>query len=271
MTDTAWEQFELDCTEYLNGQFGEYAKFRHTGGADSTVADIQVVTRTGRTFYMDAKCCPAHCGQFVLLPDVAAGEFVYSPGNVAEINEYARQMMEYMNREFEAFKEAGTAGKELKMENGPEIFAGWIMEAYQNKGVRYFITNDYRIFPVEQFRECFDVTAKYRIKRSGSNSVGKRNIPVILEHIHGLGYTLCESREERAKLFVRSEQELHNRRFVLGKNEYMFSKRGGEYEIRRLSNTFHANVIFSITLKAADIEKAPNQGLREEEFIQVLS
>ena len=43
-----------------------------------------------------------------------------------------------------------------------------------------------------------------------------------------------------------SSNYLHNLRFSLGDNEYMFSKREDLYEIRKLSNTYNANVIFSI-------------------------
>ena len=37
-----WEEFEIQCTDYLNNRFGAYARFFHQGGADSTVPDILV-------------------------------------------------------------------------------------------------------------------------------------------------------------------------------------------------------------------------------------
>ena len=37
-----WEEFEIQCTDFLNNRFGAYAKFFHQGGADSTVPDILV-------------------------------------------------------------------------------------------------------------------------------------------------------------------------------------------------------------------------------------
>lgn len=46
--------------------------------------------------------------------------------------------------------------------------------------------------------------------------------------------------------------------------EYMFSQRGSEYEIRKLSNTFNANVIFSIDLKPTI------NGANENRFIAYL-
>lgn len=56
-------------------------------------------------------------------------------------------------------------------------------------------------------------------------------------------------RTDDSKLFVTSTRYIHNTRFIINGTEYMFSERGSEYEIRKLSNTFNANVIFSIDLK----------------------
>ena len=76
-----WLEFEVQCTHYLNKKFGAYAAFEHLGNADSTVPDIQVVTKSGKKFYMDAKLTPAQCGQFVLLPNVARRCFSFSHQN----------------------------------------------------------------------------------------------------------------------------------------------------------------------------------------------
>ena len=88
-------------------------------------------------FYIDVKHCPAQCGQFVLLPNIAAGRFEYSPLNVNRINNSARRIMEYMNEAFDEFREAGTAGKDIDMINGSEIFANWIIQTYKNKGASH--------------------------------------------------------------------------------------------------------------------------------------
>lgn len=170
---TTWENFEIDCTNYLNKKFGKYATFEHQGGADSTVPDILVKTKSGRNFYIEAKHTPAQCGQFVLLPNIETQKYVYSPLNVNRINAYATKIMETMNNDFESFKEAGTSGKDIIMPNGTDIFCNWIIDMYNHKGVTHIITNSYTIFPLEKFSSYFDITAKYRIKRSGSSNVGK--------------------------------------------------------------------------------------------------
>ncbi|MBR1424446.1 hypothetical protein IJ579_02660 [bacterium] len=77
-----WEEFEKQCTDYLNQEFCNFATFKTMGGSDSTVSDILVKTNTNKTFYIDVKHSPAQCGQFVLLPDIKTQKFVYSSRNI---------------------------------------------------------------------------------------------------------------------------------------------------------------------------------------------
>ena len=129
-----WENFENESAEYLRRTFGAYAQFDCKGGSDSTISDIEVLTRSGKHFYIEAKHCPAQCGQFVLLPNVGTRTFEYSRLNATRINAYSAAIMEHMNRYFDEYKEAGTAGRDVDIENGPAIFASWIVQAYKDKG-----------------------------------------------------------------------------------------------------------------------------------------
>lgn len=263
-----WEKFEVNCTDYLNDKFSDYARFEHQGGSDSTTADIKIKTINGQVFYIEAKETPAQCGQFVLLPDIQNQEFTYSDKNISSINVYSREIMRHMNRHFEEFKEAGTSGKDIVMENGEDIFADWIIQYYKDKGVRYFITNNFVILPIDHFRSYFNITAKYRIKRSGSSSPG-RALTVYFSRAFQNGeydeFCITDVFVEGTKLFVKSNTEIHNKRFYHLNYEYMFSKRDDRYELRKLSNTFNANVIFSITAKGY------LPGLTDDEFISSIN
>lgn len=259
-----WEEFEFSCTDYLNSTFGDCATFIHEGGSDSTVPDILVRTNSGRKFYIDVKHCPAQCGQFVLLPNLKTQTFDYSPLNANPINPYAREIMAYMDCYFDEFKEAGTSGKDINMKNGSDIFASWIVYNYKNKGADYFITNGFTIVPIDRFSDYFYVSAKYRIKRSGSGSVGRGNIAGVRRAIESGDYGISSVRIDDTKMFVTSKRNIHNVRFILNGTEFMFSARGYEYEIRKLSNTFNANVIFSIDLKPG------KKGLSRAEFSSLL-
>ncbi len=263
---STWATFEIECTKYLNNRFKSYANFLHQGGSDSTVSDILVETNNGDSFYIDVKHCPAQCGQFVLHPDITSKSFIYGSKNDTRLNIYAQKIIDYMNSDFESFRNAGTAGKEINMPDKDDVFANWVIDKYQNNGTRFFITNNYELLPLGRFKQYFDISAKYRIKRSGSAPVGKSNIHNILSYIQ-TNYPINNFRIDNKKLFITSPDMLHNHRFIFNAYEYMFSSNtsANEYEIRKLSNTYNANVIFSIKLKN-DIT-----GISDAEFISQLS
>ena len=171
--------------------------------------------------------------------------------------------MEYMNESFDEFRNAGTSGKDIIMPEDQDIFSNWIIDTCQKKSVRFFITNNYTILPIQHLKEYFCISAKYRIKRSGSNSVGKNRIPDVKNHLMH-DYLIQDTHIDGDKLFVISHKPYNNERFFLSGYEYMFSLRNHEYEIRKLSNTYNANVIFSIKLKE---EKC---GMSSDEFISAL-
>lgn len=258
-----WEDFEVKCTDYLNTNFGNVAKFYRLGQSDSTVSDIRVITNTGKQFYIEAKLSPAQCGQFVLLPNFSARSFEYSKLNITPINQYSQQIIQYMNQYFDEFAQAGTSGKDIDISNRTEIFANWIIKFYKDKNVKYIITNNYIVLPVDRLPDYFNIKAKYRVKRSGSSSVGKNNISILTDYIIN-NFAIEKIEVDIDKMFVSSPSQLHNKRFVVNEVEYMFSKRGEKFEVRKLSNTFNANVIFSIELKEN------MKGLDFSEFIAIL-
>lgn len=244
---STWQNFEIDATKYLNDTYGNLATFTHEGGTDSTTPDILVELNNGKQFYIEAKCSKAQCGQFVLQPDVVTSTFKYTAKN--PINQYAEKIIDFMNNDFESFKEAGTKGKDIEMD--PSVFVNWITKIYKDKNVKFYITDNFVFVPIDKFAEFFNVTAKYRVKRSGSTDVGKTTLDKVIEHIKTLGVSnsIDEFKKLDKKLFVTANKDIHNLRFIFDGFEYMFSKRDNVYEVRKLSNTFNSNVIFSISLK----------------------
>ena len=260
---SVWKDFEESSVIYLNKTFGDYANFILQGGSDSNKEDILVKRENGKDFYIEAKHSPAQCGQFVLLPNIQKQEFEYSSKNFTTINQYSQRIIDYMNSYFEEFKEAGTAGKTIEFENCENIFVSWILDYYKTKGAKFFITNQNIIFPIEQFSEYFTVSAKYRIKRSGSSAVGNKYINNVEKYIKD-NFPIKYIEKSEDKLFIASNVNLHNKRFIIDGYEFMISARDDKYEIRKLSNTFNANVIFSVHLKDN------KEGISITEFIKIL-
>ena len=68
-------------------------------------------------------------------------------------------------------------------------------------------------------------------------------------------------------MFVQAEQNLSNKQFMIENYVYEFrpvNNCDNKYEIRKLSNTFNANVIFSIELKTN------KDGISIADFIAIL-
>lgn len=246
-----WKIFENNCYEYLKKKYTTFSNitFKQDGGSDSTVPDIAVMKNGEIKYYIETKMSNAQSGQFVLLPDEEKQIFIFSPRNKSKSNSLTDIIIEYMNNDFENFNTAGTAGKSLDIDSS--IFSQWIIEYYAKKNVKYFMTEglDYIVFPIQQFGKYFDITAKYRIKKSGSSEPAKKDIPTILEILEQK-YEITKSRIQGKKLFVLGNENISKVKFERGKYTYsLVPKSENEFEVRKLSNTYNMNVIFSISLK----------------------
>mgnify|MGYP000735012530 CR=1 FL=1 len=168
---------------------------------DSTVPDILVESNNGSTFYVEAKHSPAQSGQFVLLPNILTKEFDYSCKNTTSSDKFSNQIINYMNHFFEKYKEAGTKGIEINFPNCENVFFDWIIHKYRSSGVKYIITNGYNIIKLENIPMFFNVSATYRVKRSGSSSVGKKKLSTIQHYIEN-NYSISNIYSESDKLYA---------------------------------------------------------------------
>lgn len=244
------EEFEIECYDYLKERYkNRNVTFSRSGGMDSTISDIAVIKNGNIQYYIEAKMSAAQSGQFVLLPDEDTQSFIFSPRNHSEPNVMTDVIIDYMNQDFERFNNAGTAGEALNI--NPKIFTNWIAQHYENRNVQFFMSrkNTFAIFPIRKFADYFDVTAKYRIKKSGSSEPAKKDI-ILVENEIRKEYSNAVFTKNGKKLFVTMKGNVIKDRFNLGNYTYYFSIQSpGLYEIRKLSNTYNMNVIFSVVLK----------------------
>lgn len=248
-----WEDFEVKATSFLQEKYGEFADFIHLGGSDFKHSDIYVRPKTGHDFYIEVKHCPAQSGQFVVSPNEDSFEF--SLKNFSVVNDEVKKILSFMNENYEDFKSVRTQNKSLDFKGAKKVFESWAINFYKAKRVKFFISNNFLIFPLESFKRYFDISAMYRIKKSGSATAGKRLAEPLKKHIRN-EFEIDEFIKDGTKLFVSTAKNLENLKFALENTEFMFSKRGELYELRKLSKTFNANVIFTVTLKTAVQKKS---------------
>lgn len=247
-----WKKFELDCTEYLNEKYGN--NFIHLGFSNSTISDIKYENKT-KKFYIEVKMPLAQSGQFVLLPDYDKKKFIFSKRNKTKQNENVNFIIKYMNDNFEKYASVGTAGKNIEINQ--KIFSSWIKNKYKKNKVKFLITksSNYIIFPIEKYEKYFYITAKYRIKKSGSSKVPKNEWNKIIERLNFININFVLTEDFK----IKSNENLNKMKFIVENSEYMLSNYKDDiYVIRKLSNTRNANVIFKIQL----LKDQDNEDLR---------
>ncbi len=245
------EQFESEALKYLKNTYSNNCidyKLRNT--ADSTMSDIEVYLNGSLSFFIEVKDSSAQSGQFVLLADEEKKKFVFSPRNKSTANEITELMVAYMNNDFDRFYSAGTSGASLDIDN--TIFSSWIKNYYKAKKVSFVISRlnkSFVILPLEKIDEYFDISAKYRIKKSGSSSPSQKYIQDIKKAFRKL-YPSIQYKCENKKLYASIAEKLTVEKLFLDKYYYLLAKKDdGSYEIRQLSNTNNMNVIFSLKIK----------------------
>ena len=256
----SWRTFEEECTAYLNEKYG--IKFEQQGESDSTVSDI-LYRGKDKDFYVEAKMPNAQCGQFVLLPDLKNSVFKYSAKNKISENKYTRMIVDFMDSNFDKFYNSGTAGLDINMPKS--VFYNWIINYYKEKGAEFFITKDrgkFLIFPVDQFHKYFDVTAKYREKKSGSSGLNNSNKS---DFEYAMGIEGIDFRFNG--LDIISDSHLDGIKVSGNKYDYLVRGNGRNYKVRKLSNTRNANVIFSIELIDYDVEQQKRDVIQFENAI----
>lgn len=259
------EQFELDSLEYLITNYRKDGiEFLHHDTTDSTRSDIEVIINGRSAFFIEAKYTTAQSGQFVLLPDDTSKTFLFSRRNKSLPNVMTELMIAYMNQNYDRFNAAGTSGEALNID--PDIFTQWIIDHYRKKKVKYVISKRKHmiICPIEKFGEYFEVSAKFRIKKSGSTEPSGKYVDAVisaLKNKFGITDVYKQTVKGKKKLFANAPANLSKVRFELGKYTYYLSPQidVGHFEVKQLSNTRNKNVIFTINVKqeqlTSDLEK----------------
>lgn len=257
-----WQICEAECLKYLQSKYSKAEfMFEAEGGSDSTKSDILFKKFGAVAFYIESKMTQAQCGQFVAFPNLDSKSFTYSRANAYPENMYSQLILEKMGEDFERYKNPGTDGIELLMDKS--IFYSWIGEFYREKNVKYFIIekdvgnnnmnpSNFIIFPIEHFQHYFNVSAKYRRKKSGSTNPTENDFTEITKAAKSEGFTISEFYSKDGKhLLVRMDAAPGTYKIIGEKHTFQFkniSVSGKEFVVTRLSNTNNPNVIFSIGL-----------------------
>lgn len=255
-----WQICETECLAYLQSKYSiEGYDFEAEGGSNSTKSDILFKKFGAVVFYIETKMSKAQCGQFVAFPNPKLKSFDYSEANAYPENIYSELILEKMSEDFDRYKNPGSDGIELLMDNS--IFYSWIGEFYKEKKVKYFIIEkdvgnnnmnptNFVIFPIEHFQHYVNVSAKYRRKRSGSTNPTEHDYDEITKVAKDRGFSITEFYSNDGKhLLVRMNATPRTYKIIGEKYTFQFKNtKDNEFIVTRLSNTNNPNIIFSIGL-----------------------
>lgn len=264
-----WDSFEQYCVDYLNERFGEF--FSRQGGADSTCSDI-VFDNQRINFAIECKKPHAQSGQFVLFPNKETKTFEFSSKNKTAKNITGTdEIINFLNSNFDEFCNPGTSGVDVDLDN--KIFENWIISMYRKKGVKYVVTSSDRdtydniiVFPLEHIGKYFDISCKYRIKKSGSSALNRTSYEDLCSMLEREGINFSQS----SNFQILTEERLNTEIYTSPLRSYKFNLNEAEprftYKIRSLSNTRNANIIFSLALKTG-VQQDPNVIDELEQYI----
>ena len=253
----ASEQFEKECTEYLNKKYGgKGLSFINKGGSDSNAPDI-IIQREGTTINnIEVKMDGAQCSQFVLKPDEASKKFIYSSKNKPpKPSNSSLAIMKEMEKDFDKHKTPSPT--ELGFPKA--LYRNRIVDYYVNyKSSLFFMTKDsssgkYIIFPTENISEYFDITACFRYKPSGSHNPKEDETARSIALIEKDGLRVKGQRKVKKDAKVYTDLLIEGARKDVIKIEEPFRLQirkveGNYFRLTILSDTNNPNVIFTIKL-----------------------
>lgn len=253
----SWKNYEDESYIYLTKKYGKYAEFIKKGGSDSTVSDILVKTKKD-SFYIEIKSPKAQSGEFVLLINKKEKKFYFSDKNKSIKNDITNAIIKYMNENWDKYKNVNKTGLDINMNNN--LFADWITKYYKSKNVKYFISgniNDFKLIPIDNFAESFNISANYRRKRSGTRQLPQKYKEEVNSYFKNI-FNTTDIFKIKNHYYLHETESLNKKLNSDGNYFYnvngiestlYLTKYNNKYRVSVRSNTNNPNIIFKIELK----------------------
>lgn len=257
-----WSSFEEKCTDFLNTKYSSSSLFfKHVGGSNSNISDIQIIKDNCIKCYIEAKMDIAQSGQFVLLKNPEDSAFIYSTRNKTSITPSSQAIMDYINENYSNYKDVNTSAIGISLPS--YIFTDWIIQHYLDKGALFIITaspsGELIVFKTEDFGRYFNIKANFRRKKSGSSNLPTSHFKTVSNYLSnilsnnniGCNFSTSTSGSKKYYINLHISQSFDKYQFTINDISYQLSSKQDStynnlYEIRKLGSTNNPNVIFSI-------------------------
>lgn len=259
-----WKKLEIEIANYLKVLLNHDYLVENFGGADSFKPDIIVTQKkTNLKTFIEVKSINSQCGQFVVLNQ--NNRFVFSEDNKTP-ESISNKIISYMNKNLRIFLNASTKGIDIDLSK--EILYSWVKNYFLFKKLDLIATKIGKkiiFFNPNEIEKYFDISACYRVKRSGSRDVPRNfdyeSLKNILENYIKLNnihseFIKIQREGTKTRLYSSNLNQLNHVKLDVGIYKIYINYTTGEKfaSVKVLSNTENKNVIFSIKIKN-DISK----------------
>jgi len=255
-----WEIFEKSASEFLEKHMNDKdIEFKVVGGSDSTIPDINVYKNKQYITTIEAKFIPSQSGQIVVIDNQTS--FSFSQESVNKFSKYTEIIIKHLNDNFSKYK--SYSSKSIKLDIDKSILFNWVKTNYDNKGAKWIVSSkkfdnltkeDLLFIPLNEMDNYFDISASFRIKRSGSGSVPLSSQDNVIKLIDKkFGNITYETKIIDKKLYILTESSISKTH--LEEKFFISTLKNSKYEVRKLNGTENPNpnVVFELKLKK-DIE-----------------
>lgn len=242
-----WEIFEKEAYNYLKEKiYIPGVDLIYEGKNDSSKPDIRVKKQNKTIFFIEEKLSPAQSGQIVV--SFVDEKYEFSKKSKGENNKFVRQIVDFLNKNIEEFKECKTSSKEVKIDK--KILIDWIITHYEKMDVKFIATSTHRkdfekhflrIFPIRDFGKYFDVVANFRRKKSGTSKMPQKDfdhVKLLIKRKFGKDAKLAKTGSLSFNKYSIGKTYIGERYYVAEKKEI--------YQVRRRSKTNSPQIVFSI-------------------------
>ena len=248
----SWQNFEKEAQKFIKNKIEiPDIKIEFTGGSNSNDKDIKIYKKSNLLFNIEIKEQHSQIGQFVILPNLSTKSFHL--GNLKSNTTRVYEIHKHMNENFDYYKFPTTSGIDLKCPR--KLMYNCVKSYCEDHNIKFFISkkksSDFKIISVENFEKNFDISGKYRKKKSGTSYIKKneelekfikKQFPLSKIDNDKKGLFLKLNKSEKLKLDVKK-----NRSFSFNEiNVYLSPKKNNKFYIKKKSQTNNATVIFSI-------------------------
>ena len=246
-----WEIFENDCFCYLKDSYlKDNINFIKAGKSNSKCSDIKVLNNNKDVFNIEIKMKTSQSSQFALR--IEDDKFAYSNLNQNENNKYSKEIIDYLNLNYEQYKYIKQ--NSVKIGLTEDLYKKWIISHYNNSNIKFIITGDKNnkiILPIENIDKYFKIECFLRKKKSGSRKLPKSDFEIVKDYIDkniSKSFNIFNIDKE---FYIEFNTEIKKDiKFKIENNIYMISpcNNSNVAVIRKLGNTNNPTIIFSLKL-----------------------